>query len=190
LKTGFETTAGGIGAMRIIRNAAVVLALALAPACVIPADIEPPPPEPNYGPIIMLDTVSPAGPLVSVDSSCRVTFNVGSITEPNSGDTLYYRWYVDYDIYGYFKQGGSLAPPSDGSLTRKGPMFILDASSSLTFIDRSRGSAHTLELIVADRPFDDNPLAPPPYKVVTDGGLKDYFSWTVKLRFDCSSSGL
>jgi hypothetical protein len=166
--------------------AAVALAFAL-PACVVPPDIEPPPAEPNYPPVIALDTVSPAGPLVGVDVSCRTDFSIGSVLDENRTDTLYYRWYVDYDTWGYFRQGGVLPPPADGSTSRKGPAYTLDAANSLLFTDRSRGSIHTLELLVADRPFADDPAVPPPYKAVSTGGLKDYYSWTVKLRYDCSS---
>lgn len=169
--------------------AATALAfLLMTAACVVPPDIEAPPAETPRGPVIVDGKVEPTGiDKVNIGSTCRQDFTAGEIEDENTGDTIYYRWFVDYDYWGIYKSSGKIAPTTDGSVTRKGPSYTLDATSSLVLNDRTAGPSHIVELIVADRPFDEDSTIKPAFMVVTAGGRQDHYSWTVVLKTDCSS---
>lgn len=174
-------------AAALLSAAGATLALLLfSAACVVPPDIEAPPAETPRGPVIVLDKVEPKG-LVNIGSACRQDFTAGEIEDENTGDTIYYRWFVDYYFWGIYKASGKLPAAADGSEKRQGPAYTLDATSSLVLNDRTAGSVHTVELIVADRPFEEDSTIQPAFKVVTAGGYWAYYSWTVKLKTDCSS---
>lgn len=171
------------------RAAALIALLLPVAACVVPPDIEAPPAETSHGPVIVLDKVEPKGEQESVNigSACRQDFTIGEIEDENTGDTIYYRWFVDYKFWGIYKASGKIAPTADGSVIRKGPTYTLDATSSLVLNDRTADSTHPVTLIVADRPFEEDSTIEPAFMVVTAGGKRDSYSWTVILKTDCAS---
>ena len=171
---------------------AALFALLLTPACVVPPDIEAPPDEVQVGPSFVRGTIDPQGPEVNIGPSCLQVFTIGEITDGNAGDTLYYRWYVDYDaadpVHAIYVASGTIAPPADGSTVRHGPSYTLDATSQYLG-DRTASSVHTVEIIVTDRPFEEDSTAVPKFKVVSTGGIWTEFSWTVTLKTDCPTPG-
>jgi hypothetical protein len=183
----------GRGPARKRLVSAALFALLLTPACVVPPDIEAPPDEVQVGPMLVQGTIDPQGPEVKVGPSCLQAFTIGEITDGNKGDTLYYRWYVDYDaedpVHTIYVASGKIAPPADASAVRHGPAYTLDATSQYLG-DRTAKSVHTVEIIVADRPFEEDSTALPKFKVVSAGGVWTYYAWTVTLKTDCPTPGL
>ena len=147
-----------------------------------------PPPETPVGPQFALDTIDPLGPEVKIGSTCRQDFVIGEVTDGNAPDTLYYRWYVDYSsqdpLFQTYVASGKIAPAADGSTVRHGPRYTLDATSRY-LKDNTAGSTHWIEIIVADRPFDEDSTVLPKFKVVSEGGYWFYYAWHVTLTTDC-----
>ncbi len=124
-------------------------------ACVLAPDIEPEPGEENYPPEILLESLEPpTDGITIVDQNCSagaVTFKVGQIRERNRGDTLYARWFVDWNAY-------STTSPATGwpsytiranrELVRVGPQYPLALGNWNT------GEIHTLLVVIADRALD------------------------------------
>ena len=131
-----------------------------------------PPAETPRGPVIAFDKVEPNGEQQSVNigSACRQDFTIGEIEDENTGDTIYYRWFVDYEYWGIYKASGKIAPAADRSVIRKGPTYTLDATSSLVLSSRTADSVHPVTLIVSDRPFEEDSTIQPAFMVVTEGG--------------------
>ncbi|MGC8927283.1 MAG: hypothetical protein ACP5QK_05095 [Myxococcota bacterium] len=138
----------------------------------------------NRPPIINKSTITPGGPIIKIDSSCKREFSFAEVTEFDTEDLLYVRWYVDYEnIKNY--QKSSVIPANDRkSITRSGDSFILDLKNSI-LPNKTRGSIHTVEVILSDRPFLLDSTEPPQFKAIEKGGNYDYISWTVIQLEDC-----
>ncbi|MFA6032580.1 MAG: hypothetical protein WC889_06745 [Myxococcota bacterium] len=156
-------------------------------ACVIPPDIEPPPVV-NNGPVISRDMVDPLGPFVDIQASqCESRlFSVPSVIEIDLTDTIYYRWFADYENYRDQKllsmfNPGRVPPVTAGGESRAIPTLDLDLKTNFAFINASKGTLHTLELVVADRPFIDDPNP----KTVQAGGKTDSYLWVLRPQQDC-----
>ncbi|MGB9600084.1 MAG: hypothetical protein ACPL7I_05990, partial [Myxococcota bacterium] len=66
----------------------------------------------NRPPIINKSTITPGGPIIKIDSSCKREFSFAEVTEFDTEDLLYVRWYVDYEnIKNY--QKSSVIPAND-----------------------------------------------------------------------------
>ncbi|MBI5526168.1 MAG: hypothetical protein HY897_07520 [Deltaproteobacteria bacterium] len=175
----------GRAGLQLKAMAAASALLAIA-ACFVPPDIEAPPLEENVGPVIEQSKVDPQGPLIYIDDSCVQRFTVGGIVDANTSDTIYYRWYVDYQAWdpGRVNESGTIPPPAIPEMGRAGPSFTLYASSSTLLQNRSNGSVHTLEFVAADRPFVEDSSVAPAYKVISEGGFGASFEWTVVIKSD------
>ncbi|MCX7945170.1 MAG: hypothetical protein N2746_11750 [Deltaproteobacteria bacterium] len=138
----------------------------------------------NRPPLINKARISPETPIVKIDSLCKKEFSFSEVTELDTNDMLYVRWYIDYEYIKNY-QKSSVIPASDKkSITRSGDSFTLDIKNSI-LPHKSRGSIHTVEVILADRPFLQDSTEPPPFKAVEKGGNIDYISWTVIQLEDC-----
>jgi len=138
----------------------------------------------NRPPVIDKSTVTPTSPVVKVDSTCKKDFSFTGVTELDIEDTLYVRWYVDYEYIKNYQKSSVIPSPAKKSITRGGDKFTLDLKNSI-LLNKSRGSLHTVEVIVSDRPFTADSTIPPPFKAIEEGGNYDYISWTVVQLEDC-----
>lgn len=138
----------------------------------------------NRPPVINKHTVNPGGPIVKLDSSCKKEFSFSEVTELDIEDTLYVRWYVDYDNIKNYQKSSVIPSDDKKSIIRSGDSFTLDVRNSI-LPNKTRGSIHTVEVILSDRPFLFDSTIPPPFKAIEEGGNYDYISWTVILLEDC-----
>lgn len=138
----------------------------------------------NLPPVIDKSSVSPNSSVVRVDSSCRKEFSFSMVTESDTDDMLYVRWYVDYDIIKNYQKSSVIAPLKKKSITRGGDSFSLDIRNSI-LPNKARGSLHTIEVMVSDRPFVIDSAVAPAFKAIEEGGNYDYISWTVIQLDDC-----
>ncbi len=138
----------------------------------------------NRPPLINKSKISPDSPVVKIDSLCKKEFGFSEVTELDTEDMLYVRWYVDYEYIKNYQKGSVIPPPDKKNIIRGGDSFILDLKNSI-LPSKSRGSVHTVEVILSDRPFLLDSTEPPPFKAVEKGGNFDYISWTVIQIEDC-----
>jgi len=138
----------------------------------------------NRPPVIDKSTLLPSSPIVKIDSSCKRDFSFSQTTELDIDDVLYVRWYVDYEYVKNYQKSSVIPAPSKKSITRGGDSFTLDLRNSI-LPNKSRGSLHTVEVIVSDRPFMIDSTVSPVFKAIEEGGNYDYISWTVMQLEDC-----
>lgn len=143
---------------RAPRRACAALVGLIASACVVPSEIEAEPTPVNTAPFFEPQAVEPAfEQVVAYDpevSTGPLRFEVPGIRDLDSGDRLFWRWFVNYDRR-FFSQVFAQtpfgrAPGPDGlSIT-----FELEPCVDLApFAPRT---LHRVELIVGDRQFDED----------------------------------
>jgi len=106
---------------------------------------------------------------------------VAAVEDPDPGDTIYWRTFVDYfrnNNYTTLVSDPHTIPPvpgSPGPSLISFPIYTNDVSFSPT--PGTTTDPHFVELLIADRPFDD--AAAPLDRVVKDGGSSDSVIWTI-----------
>ena len=127
-------------------------------ACVVPVapNFEDPIGEPNVPPYIVSATPDIGRFLPNTASTPDVQVTV---TDQNVGDTLAYRWVIDYppgNSDTHPAGSGSILPAADGS-QQQVTKFL--GMPPCLFNPTSAIAVHRLEFILADRPFDpSNPM--------------------------------
>ena len=48
-----------------------------------------------------------------------------------------------------------------------------------------KGDEYSIEVLVADRPFEEDSSIKPAFKVISSGGQWVYYSWIVQLLYAC-----
>ncbi|MCX7958437.1 MAG: hypothetical protein N3B13_05255 [Deltaproteobacteria bacterium] len=138
----------------------------------------------NRPPSINKSKVSPLGPVVKIDALCKKEFSFAEVTELDTEDMLYVRWYIDYEYLKNYQKSSVIPATDKKNITRGGDSFTLDLKNSI-LPSKTRGSVHTVEVILSDRPFSFDSTEPPPFKAIEKGGNFDYLSWTVIQLEDC-----
>ncbi len=138
----------------------------------------------NRPPVINKSTINPSTPVVKADATCKKEFSFSEVTELDTEDMLYVRWYVDYEYLKNYQKSSIIQPANKSNITRGGDNFTLDLKNSI-LPNKSRGSIHTVEVIISDRPFVLDSTEPPAFKAIEAGGNYDYLSWTVIQIEDC-----
>lgn len=152
-------------------------------ACLLPPPVIELPAEQNHPPRIEPTSLrwDPTDGPRQMSTHCPGYRFYALVSDPDESDTLYWRVFVDYhrDRTPLESEVHFLDPqPGDRSLS-----FSVDPQSDTRFgvAEGRLTQAHTVELLVADRPFhtaDDRlPLA----RAVEDDGEIDSFIWTVEL---------
>lgn len=138
----------------------------------------------NTPPVINKAKISPNSPVIKIDSTCKKEFSFSEVTELDTEDMLYIRWYVDYEYIKNYQKSSVIPPVDKKSIIRSGDNFTLDLKNSI-LPAKSRGSIHTVEVILSDRPFLLDSTVSPAFKAIEKGGNFDYISWTVIQLEDC-----
>ncbi len=138
----------------------------------------------NKPPLITKSKIKPDTPIVRIDSLCKKEFAFSEVIEIDTEDMLYVRWYIDYEQIKNYQKSSVIPPPTKKDIVRAGDSFTLDLRNSI-LPSKSRGSLHTVEVIISDRPFLLDSTEPPPFKAIEKGGNFDYLSWTVIQLEDC-----
>lgn len=158
----------------VARAARVALGACLLSGCLIPFPIEEQPPEINYPPYYAEGTVSPSpdrwheyDPLAD---GPVVVFDVGVVDDPNLGDVLFYRWFVDFSAEGGGLTAlGELGPSERGEIRFEYPPC---------FERRVGGEVeHRIDLVVSDRPFLEGSAT---QAVPDDAGVL-HLTWFIRL---------
>jgi hypothetical protein len=122
------------------------------------------------------------GLVVVTDAAAQLpmTFRVLQFEEPNLEDTLTIRWFVDYHRNPAIRHQ-AIRPPepqSSNPMLRSESSFILTQSM---LEPNPAAEPHLVEVVVSDRPFDDNPQAPLLNRTLVAGAEGDVLSWTVQI---------
>jgi len=140
----------------VLRFAAAALALT---ACLSPAPIEVEAVLPNYPPVFPPERVTPPFEReISYDptvTTAPIEFEVTGITDADTADRIYWRWFVNYDarfnpyVAAVGVPGGRAQEPGGTSIR-----FTLDPCEELRNL--SQRALHRIEVLVSDRPFDED----------------------------------
>jgi hypothetical protein len=150
--------------------------LLLGNGCILVPEIEGRPEQPLYPPEIVLETLEPpdSGLFdVDTDAECSpLTFKVGLIRDRNIDDTLYLRWFLDWNPNNESDWQDWLILPTDKA-ERPGREIGWDLS------EFSVPDIHTLKVVVADRPLKPRGNG----AEFPDGseGQLDTYQWTFQL---------
>jgi hypothetical protein len=160
----------------------------LLPACLLPQEdhvIQDLPPPTNLPPRILENLLQPANRFVTVrnGSDCPNLVFLAPVSDPDFGDTLFYNYYVDANLFPAFvKQATIVPPPNNQQADRSEP-----ASYEVSFAapgPLQQPGDHVVEVLVADGPLVNRDPQPRPITLV-DGGAgfePTYavtYAWTV-----------
>jgi hypothetical protein len=151
-------------------------------ACILPPPIDEESPAQNRPPTI--DPVRPTrdGEPVKLDCSGQSLLFLATIADDNLRDTLYYRFFIDYfrlDPADILDITPVRAPPLPNGRSRSAST---DISANNPILLERPTDVHVVELLVADREFDDsNPDIDPNAvgRSVVEGGLSASYTWAV-----------
>jgi hypothetical protein len=149
---------------------------------VLPPTIDEESPAANRAPTI--DPLFPTrdGKPVQLDCNGTVKLFLATIADDNLRDTLYYRFFIDYfraDPAEILASEPVRVPPRAQGGTRSASTDI--TANNPVLLERPN-DVHVVELLVADREFDDaNPDVDPSSvgRVVVEGGLTASYMWAV-----------
>ena len=159
--------------------------------CLLPPPIGPAPDEYNLPPQIIPDSLTPApteGPkLMSIHCSGYPFF--ARISDPDQNDTLYWRVFLDYhrDENPILSEVQVLPPGPNRLVDAALIQFTISPNNELFIGGGRMDEAHQVELLVSDRPFESQPIAPEGRVLVDESGLWDAFVWTVELTDEARS---
>ena len=149
-------------------------------ACVMPAPVDEEFGLVNMPPRILTDRVNPSpigGPVLLDPCEERTFYAV--IEDPDFGDTLYWRVFVNYhrnnnplDVA--VNQVAVTSTSANISLS-----FIVDPNDDLFALQSGYSNIHSVELYIADRPFDSVGFEPQGRVLNADEGKTDSFVWPV-----------
>ncbi len=133
------------------------LAALIAGACILPPPVAVED-QPNQEPVINIAATSPAEARITLNLLCAsCTFRL-QVDDPDLGDTLYARWFLDYDLGG--DGSGRLEECPQDFNPPTTPGAARDPITCEFRVDRfpatDTGGAHALEAWISDRPFNNN----------------------------------
>lgn len=162
---------------RALARFTLLFVVASMSACIIPVapEFQDPIASPNFSPVLV--SASPDfGSLVAIVTAFEFTVTA---TDPNVGDDLYYRWFVDYPPRTSNTRRislGEVPHRADGKQLTAIIQTSVDCTDGLA---STANSLHQLALFVADRPFvtSDTDVADvdPPGMVATQ-------NWTFQIN--------
>jgi len=144
-------------------------------ACVVPVapTFQDPVGDPNVPPSI----VSATPPVGTFITSTTLVPQV-TVTDQNVGDTLNYRWVIDYPPFTMNTHPlgiGYIQAPADGIQQR---VSVPLSQAPCAFNPTQTGSPHQLEFILADRPFDQTNSMVLDALMENSDGFVVYANWT------------
>jgi hypothetical protein len=168
------------GAARATAPVLMFMATAASPACLLPPGVDELTPERNHAPRLLPQSLRPYptdGPIHAHRDCAQSQHFSGSVVDEDIKDTTYWHVFVDYDVDQQpLVDGDTAADPSDPEQPRLISFSIESTSYAATATD-----VHTVELLVADRPFDPEAGPPENRVLVNADGLTDSFIWPVYL---------
>ena len=122
--------------------------------------------------------------MVNFGPSCPSYTFVASVEDPDLGDTIYWRQFIDYQKNLATSDADpryQTVPPPPASQTRNSLINFTIQSTDVRFGPNPglTGEPHFVELFVADRPFYTDARAPIGQAIQDPDGLTDNVIWTV-----------
>lgn len=154
----------------------------LSAGCLVPPPINEAPVHQNSAPWLdknQLDPHPAEGP-VSMSTHCESYSFRALLTDQDPVDTLYWRVFLDYhrDIFQdslVQEVVGDPASPGNSQVT-----FDIHPSDARFFQGTTAVGIHTVEILLSDRPFDDESF-PPGRFVLDPDGFVDSFIWPIDI---------
>ena len=181
----------------VFKNWLVILAtVVVVPSCLLPPPVDEAVEVVNLAPRIVPDSLTPdptEGPKV-MSTACESYPFFARITDPDQADTLFWRVFLDYhrDEAPTLTEIQTLTPDPNSLLSVDLIQFTVSPNDELLIGDGRINETHMVELLVSDRPFDADPIAPEGRVIADEQGLIDSFIWTVEITDDvrpCPSGG-
>jgi hypothetical protein len=152
---------------------------ALAVAGVFVACLLPPPvaveTQVNQSPYVVNESAKPQKAFVELNLNCATcTFSV-EVKDPDAGDSLYARWFFDYDTAPFTIPCGGKVPAPDDANAERTPASC-DVPINTHFPPDFDGTTHTLEAWVSDRDFTDGGRS------LADDAFVAVKQWTVRVH--------
>lgn len=146
-----------------------------ATACLLPPPLDQFPPPENQPPRILPQNLQPGptrGPTILPDACPEIKPFQATISDPD-GDAIHWRVFVDYH-----KDIDRDPQPTEVQIEAGSVLPI----TFLTYrVSYASTNPHTVELYIADRPFEEGRLDQEGRILVDETGLVDIFIWTVVL---------
>lgn len=155
------------------------LGLCVLHACLLPPPVEEAHVVPNQPPRIEPDSLTPAPTegVKEMTTQCPPYQFFAEITDPDVGDTLYWRVFLDYNLQ---QVPNLLATEIRSASPGSTITFDVDPNDPRFQTSGTFTAVHTVELFIADRPFST--VARQPYaRSVETPGLTDSFMWAINL---------
>ena len=161
----------------------VVVSMLILPGCLLPPPLEEEVEITNQAPRIVVESLIPhpaSGPIL-MNANCSSYSFRASITDPDIGDVLHWRVFLDYHRdTDRLDSNVSKVEVDPNSLSSGQPiLFTVDPSDEKFFYDVNTDGVHTVELLVSDRPFYQEAVFPEGRSLTTDDALIDSFVWPV-----------
>ena len=160
--------------------------------CLVPPPIDEEPTFQNSAPWLDKNELSPhpaKGPVV-MSVACEAYDFRALLTDRDKNDTLYWRFFLDYhrDIFqDSLVQQEISDPTAQGG---KQVSFTVHPNDPRFFQGTSVEGIHTVEILLSDRPFDEERLPPGRFAVDSEGFV-DSFIWPIEIvsdESDCEES--
>ena len=163
-----------------LRTLFAILLFLSTTGCVVPAPVDEELGIINMPPRILTDRINPSpigGPVAL--SPCEERTFYAVVTDPDFGDTLYWRVFINYHrnnapLEVQINQASVSSTNATIPIT-----FILDPNDDLFELQSGYHNIHSIELFVADRSFDSVGFEPQGRVLNADEGLTDSFVWPV-----------
>ena len=154
--------------------------------CLVPPPIPEEPVYQNSAPRIDINKLDPhpiEGP-VQISTNCTSYTFRAQIVDRDYNDTLYWRVYLDYhrDWFQESLVQEVFADPSTQGVQQLS--FTVFPSDTRFFQGASALGTHTVELLLADRPFDDDKFPPGRDTLSDSDGFIDSFIWPIEIVAD------
>ena len=174
--------------MNYLARCLVVVSLMLLAGCLIPPPLEEEIEITNQAPRIIVDSIVPhpaTGPVL-MNANCSLYSFRANITDPDAGDTLYWRVFLDYHRDTNRLDGPVYETGLDPNNLSSGQsiQFDVDPNHEKFFYDTSTDGIHTVELLVSDSPFYREAFFPEGRSLISDEALVDSFVWPVLISSD------
>ena len=154
--------------------------------CLVPPPIPETPVSQNSAPRIDINKLDPhpvQGPVTMSTTCTSYTFRV-QLSDPDYDDTLYWRVFADYHRDWFQESLVQPAPADPSSPGSQQISFVIYPNDPRFFQAPGATGIHTVEVLVSDRPFDDESF-PPGRDVYPDSdGFIDSFVWPVEIVDD------
>ena len=174
--------------MNYLAHVSVVAAAVFLAGCLVPPPLEEQVEAVNQPPRIVVESLIPhpaSGPVL-MNSNCSSYSFRASITDPDALDKLYWRIFLDYhrdtdrldsSVYEVDQDPNNLA-------SGQPVQFTVDPSDEKFLFDVSTDGVHTVELLVADRPFYREAVFPEGRSLPDKDALIASFVWPVYVFSD------